>query len=144
MNALSYGNSAMTAPTVMNYTETENLSSIDNLIHRKGRLFRTKMEVLAFEIVQRLCIKSTNLESLDAQQTGLIERLRSLDRQAQYHLRDHQEKRTFYEAMVKLEQERRSQHVECWRDVVMVMRDLLEVWESHENAKVRSQFINHA
>ena len=31
-----------------------------------------------------------------------------------------------------------------WRDVVLVMRDFLETWEAHEQAKNRSIFLQHA
>ena len=43
-----------------------------------------------------------------------------------------------------LEKERRTEDVECWRDVVMVMRDFLVVWEAHEQAKTKAIFLEHA
>lgn len=42
-----------------------------------------------------------------------------------------------------LQAEVRSEHVKCWRDVVLVMRDFLLAREAHEQAKGRAIFINH-
>ena len=48
------------------------------------------------------------------------------------------------ESALRLESQRRDEDVQCWRDIVMVMRDFLVAWEAHEQAKNRSIFINHA
>ena len=61
-----------------------------------------------------------------------------LDRLARYHLREHREKSALYQQMFNLGAERRAQDVDCWRDVVHVMRDFLYAWEAHETAKSRA------
>ena len=36
------------------------------------------------------------------------------------------------EPLLAIDVEGRQQEVECWRDVIMVMRDFLEIWGSHQ------------
>ena len=62
---------------------------------------------------------------------------------ALYHLREHQDKGIFYRKLLDFQTEARSEQVECWRDVVMVMRDFLMTWEAHEQAKARAIFIQN-
>ena len=119
-------------------------TALDQLLGVKSRVLRTKLEVLSFEMAERLRIWDRNLERIDGDKervTGVMERISRL---AEYHLRDHREKSQLYEALFDLENERRSQDVECWRDIVMVMRDFLAVWEAHEQAKARGIFLDHA
>lgn len=118
-------------------------SSIDDFIHGRSRILRTKLEVLACEIRERLQIRVKNLERIDDDKVHTSALLVDLDRRAHYLTRQHKEKAPFYDQLFKLEQERRLQEVECWRDVVMVMRDFLYAWEAHEQAKARAIFINH-
>lgn len=124
--------------------KSRNDSSLENLIHLKGRIQKTKCEVFAFEIIQRLCLKGKVQRSVDEESERVLTMLQSLSSQANYHLRDHQEKRVLYEALFRLAEQRRSEEIECWKDVTMVMRDLLQVWELHESAKARSIFIENA
>jgi hypothetical protein len=118
-------------------------SSIDDFIHGRSRILRTKLEVLALEIRERLQIRVNNLERIDKDKIHTSTLLVDLDRRAHYLTRQHKEKAPFYDQLFKLEQERRLQDVECWRDVVMVMRDFLYAWEAHEQAKARAVLINH-
>jgi hypothetical protein len=119
-------------------------TALDQLLGVKSRILRTKLEVLSFEMGERLRLWNRNLGRIDADKerlTGVMERISRL---AEYHFRDHREKSELYEELFNLETERRSQDVECWRDVVMVMKDFLAVWEAHEQAKARAIFLDHA
>jgi hypothetical protein len=118
-------------------------SSLDDFIHSRTRILRTKLEVLASEIRERLQIRVKNLERVADDKIHITAMLVDLDRRANYLTREHKEKSPFYEQLFKLEQEKRLQDVECWRDVVMVMRDFLYAWEAHEQAKVKAIFLDH-
>jgi hypothetical protein len=59
-------------------------------------------------------------------------------------MREHQEKRALYELLFKAKQEERLQDVECWRDIVLVMRDFLNTWDAHEQMQARAIFLDHA
>lgn len=43
--------------------------------------------------------------------------------------------------LLDLNRERRTQDIECWRDLVHVFRDLLQIWEDLEQAKVRDSML---
>lgn len=117
---------------------------LGDLFNPAGRILKTKLEVLTLEFFQRINIKTENLSSISNQERELREHIEVLTRQANYQLRSHQEKRVFYESLAKLKQERRNQHTDCWKDIFMLMNELLEVWDRHEQVKARSQFLNAA
>ncbi len=118
-------------------------ASLDDLVRQKSRILSRKLDILGAEIAWRLHIGACNLHSLQEDKQRLGEMLSRLDHAALYHLRQHQEKGPLYRTLFALETETRAQHVECWRDVAMVMRDFLYAWEAHEQARSRAIFIDH-
>ena len=117
---------------------------IENLFDQKRRIVHTKLEVLASEIFERMRIRTVNVGRIEHDKDRLYEMLVKLDRQANYHLREHQDKRVFYEVLFKVKQEQRQEDVECWRDIVLVMRDFLYAWEVREQIQARAMFLDHA
>jgi len=117
---------------------------IENLFEQRRRIVHTKLEVLASEIFERMRIRTVNLGKTEHDKDRLYEMLRLLERQANYHLREHQDKRVLYEVLFKVKQEERQQDVECWRDIVLVMRDFLYAWEVREQMQARAMFLDHA
>jgi hypothetical protein len=127
-----------------NPVQQESDFTLDDLIHQKGRILQTKLEVLATEMIERLRIRSRNLEAINRDHEHATVLLNQLAVQANYHIREHSDKRVFYETLFSLERERREQDVECWQDIVQVMRDFLLAWEAHQQAKARATFLGHA
>jgi hypothetical protein len=125
------------------YTPQSPGLDLDAVFGNKGRVLRTKLEVFASEIFERFRIRLQNLALIEEDQNKLYDLLDKLDRQARYHLREHAEKRVLYEFLFKVKQERRAQDVECWRDVVMVMRDFLYTWDAHQQMKARARLLDH-
>jgi len=117
---------------------------LDHLLHSKSRILRTKLDVLATEIVARLGIWNRNLERISGEKAGVAELLDQSTRLARYHLRDQRDVGRLREDALKLDSQQREEDVQCWKDVVTVMRDFLTSWEAHEQAKSRAIFINHA
>ena|ERR1041385_5704697 len=117
--------------------------SIDDLVQGRTRIVKTKLEVLASAIHTRLQIRSANLERIEDNQTKTSKMLIELDKRANYLTRQHREKSPFYTELFKLQSERRSQDVECWRDIVLILRDFLSAWEAHEQAKAKAMFLDH-
>ena len=117
--------------------------ALDQFLHSKGKILKTKLEVLAAEVLQRLNIRDVNIARIGHDQTLLSEITQVLSRQANYGQREHKDKTPMYAKGFDLERERRTQDAECWRDIVMVMRDFLNIWESHEQAQSRAIFLNH-
>jgi hypothetical protein len=91
----------------------------------------------------RFGIRAKNLDRLDEDQVLVETMLQKLDRAALYHSREHKEKGTLYQAFFSIREKKRQQETECWRDVVMVMRDFLYVWETHEQMQARAIFLEN-
>src|SRR5216117_1096474 len=136
----------------MNYTFTSTEAAdapesqdrfLDDLLHLKSKVLSTKLEVLAFELLWRFGIRAKNLDRLDGDQNLVQAMLEKLDRAAIYHFREHREKGTLYQTFFSLQEQKRQQDTECWRDVVMVMRDFLYVWEAHEQMQARAIFLEN-
>ena len=119
-------------------------SALDDLIHGKSRILETKLDVLASEIHARLTMWDRNLDRIDHEKQTVDLLMGQCTRLARYHLRDQQDVSRAQESALRLESQRRDEDVQCWRDIVLVMRDFLVDWEAHEQAKSRSIFINHA
>jgi len=85
-----------------------------------------------------------NLDRIGSDKEQVEALLSQSTRLARYHLRDQREVTRFHDSTLRLESQRRDEDIQCWRDVVLVMRDFLDTWEAHAQAKSRSIFINHA
>jgi hypothetical protein len=118
--------------------------ALSELFETETRIVRGKLEVLAAEIHGRIVIHANNVNRIDRDQEVARETLERLDRLARYHFREHSEKGIFYRTLFALEQERRTQDVECWRDIVLVMRDFILVWETHERIKAKGRLFADA
>jgi len=119
-------------------------ASLDLLLNFKSRILRSKLEVLASEIYTRLNLADRNLGRINDEKARVQEIVTKFTRLANYGRREHKDQNVLYQQIFDLETQRRSEDIECWRDIVMVMRDFLEVWEAHEQAKARAIFLNHA
>jgi len=117
--------------------------SLDDLILQQSAILAHKLDIPGAEIWWRLHVSSRNLTALADDRDHVQDLLDRLHVAANYHLREHQEKGVLYRKLFELETEQRSERVECWRDVVMVMRDFLEVWEAHEQARAKAIFIQN-
>lgn len=119
-------------------------NALDQLLGAKPRILRTKLEVLASEIQARFAMWDRNLDRI-ADGKGQVEAL--LDessRLARYHLRDPNEATRLRESAIQLDSQQRQEDIQCWRDTVQVMRDFLNAWEVHEQARSKAIFLNHA
>jgi hypothetical protein len=115
--------------------------TLDDLIHSNTRILRTNVEAVASAIGERLKIRRDNIGRIADDKDKLSEMLQKISVGANYHLRDHREKGPFYQRMFDLERERRDQDTDCWRDIVLVLRDFLTFWDEYERAKARGAFL---
>jgi len=110
---------------------------LDNLIHGKSKILGQKLDILASEMRWRLHMIAANLKRIDQDQEHLTATMQRLEQQTLYGLRDNDEKGALYRKLLDLETEKRTQHTACWQDMAKVMRDFLEVWEAHEQSRIR-------
>ena len=123
---------------------SESANALDNLLHSKPRILRTKLEVLASEIQARFAMWDRNLERIDGDKGKVESLVNESARLARYHLREPNEATRLRESALQLDAQQRQEDIQCWRDTVQVMRDFLNAWEVHEQAKSRAIFFNHA
>lgn len=116
---------------------------LEDLLHQKSGILTKKLDILAAEMRWRLHTTARNLAGLEQDTTRLQDMLTSLDTATHYHLREHRDKAPVYQQLFEVENRKRAENVECWRDLVMVMRDFLAVWEAHEQSRSRAIFLNH-
>ncbi len=122
----------------------EPAGTLDNLLHARSRILRTKLEVLASEIQARFAMWDRNLDRIGGDKGQVEALLTESSRLARYHLREPNEATQLRESSLQLDSQQRQEDIQCWRDVVQVMRDFLNAWEVHEQARSRAIFINHA
>jgi len=125
------------------WTNGDEESSVDTFIHGRTRILKTKLEVLASEIHQRVAIRTSNLEQIDKEEKEISAKNSNPHFFSHYTLRDTSERNPFPDQLFELQTQRRNEDVECWRDVVQVMRDFLMAWETHEMAKAKADFLNN-
>jgi hypothetical protein len=117
---------------------------LENLIGLKSHILKTKLEVLATEIAQRWFLRQQNQALIGDEGERVNREQARLSRQVNYQLREPRDLTAFQQQRFRLDQEQRDQETACWKDIVPVLRDFLEVWEAHEQAKARAMFLNHA
>jgi hypothetical protein len=123
-------------------THIDSDKSLEDLLHQKTRIVNTKLELIALAINERVGIWKRNLKRIEEDNYRLAYMLDKLARATNYGLRKHDEKRVFYERIFDLRSQVREEDVECWRDIVLVMRDFLVAWEAHEQAKAKAIFLD--
>jgi DNA-binding protein H-NS len=117
--------------------------TLDDLIHSNTRILRTKVEMIAAAAQERLKIRRDNIARIADDREKLAEMMHKISIAANYHLRDHKEKDRLYQRAFDLAREHRDQDTECWRDIVLVLRDFLNFWDEYERAKARGEFLQN-
>ncbi len=117
-------------------------AGIEQLFESRTAILKTKLEVFASEIFDRLHIRQKNLLAIDCNREQLGTLIADVTRQADYLLRDRRDVLSLQQIDFDLEKERREQETSCWRDVADVMKDFLEVWEALAQARARSVFLS--
>jgi len=126
--------------TLQSQDETADLS-IDELVHQRTQILNEKLRVLGDSIEARLRLRRLNAERLTYDSLTLTNMLLEFDPNYGRRPEDPQLRQKLYGHHFDLRKEGRQQDVECWRDVVMVARDFLTAWESHEQARARAMFL---
>src|SRR4051812_7148223 len=108
---------------------------MQQLFDQRTSILKTKLEVFAAEIFDRLRIRQQNLSSIASDQERLGPLITDVTRQANYMMRDRNDALTLERLQFELEAQKREQDTSCWRDTADVMKDFLEVWEALAQAR---------
>ncbi len=136
-------NEPVYSPTPTTLVSQTDDSILEDLIHRKTRILASKLEVLAVVMQVRLDVFDCNLKTISEDRERVQGMLEQLDRQARYHFREHRDKGVLYQSLFRLSEERRSQAVECWRDIFMALKEFLLAKEAHDQSQARAIFIQN-
>lgn len=117
--------------------------SLEDFIHHRTKILKTKLEVLIGEMNERLNLKRKNLSDLDSDKSNLEEMIQKIAIQANYGLVDGKNKTSLSQKMFELNKEKREENKACWSDTVKVMRDFLDTWDAHEQAKAKSRLLKN-
>ena len=131
-------------PTLSVPEKNDSTKELDEFINRKGQVLNSKLEVLASEVLLRLDIRKQNLQRIDEDKDRAAMLLNRVSRLCNYNLAEPQEKTRLQQQFFDAEVEKRREHVEAWKDVTKVMRDLIDVWEAQAGAQSRARLLSHA
>lgn len=109
--------------------------NLEVMLHQPVDILRTKLEILASQIVERIHLRKENLHRIGNDERRVYDMLRKLV----YRVLDARALSPFYEQIFSLAKERREQDVECWRDVTQVLRDFLYIFGAFEEARSQSE-----
>jgi len=112
-------------------------NTLDDFVFLRGKILKSKLEILASEITDRFQIRKRNRNLMEKDEEKVWKLLHP------YHIPSHRDSTSLYERVFDLKRESRDEDVKCWSDVVMVMRDFLNTWEAFEQARARSDLIRH-
>lgn len=119
----------------------ESDSFLEDLLGRKAEIVAANLDALAVALTVRVRLWAEQLDGIEEDRECAERFLAQLDHQARYHLRDHRDKTPFYRVLFSLEEERRTRAAECWRDLVLVLRDFLLAREVHQQSQARAMFL---
>lgn len=128
----------------MEQDDSPSMHGLDLILNQRADLLRTKLSVLTNELCDRVRLREQNLERLAGERERVESDLCRVARLARYDLREPRDLGPFHQQRAQLDAELRRQGVDCWQDVVPVIRDFLEVWEALEQARARAIFLNDA
>lgn len=122
----------------MPHPPEQSTDPISELFSQRSKILQTKLGILSAQVIERLTIRANNLNSLIEEESELSNRILNREhRDASSHNLDNLRQQKHF-----ILQEKRSQDVECWRDLSHTLRDLLRTWEELEQSKVRDQLLD--
>ena len=117
--------------------------SIERFINSRAHILDTKLQVFSQEIQERLRIHNDNVSAINYQSLLTYSQILTFHPTYGTGRYDRALVNSLYQERNDLAKELRQQHVECWRDVVMVMREFLFAWEAREQAHSKSLFLKN-
>ena len=116
--------------------------SVDQLIGQRRDILATKLDVLTAQLHERLDLWTKHTDSLDYDDCRLGTAIHTLYVQSGRYIQGADRRMTGLQKQgFDITEQRREQDVECWRDVAMLTRDLLGVWEAYQKAKAKAELI---
>lgn len=114
--------------------------SLEHMLVGKQEILQTKLDVLIVSIQQRFKIRDQNIEKIEEDKLKTTNQLLYFHPQYGAGVQGQNMTPSLYRQYMDLNQSSRREEADCWRDVMFVMRDLLQTWDSLQEAKNRAHF----
>lgn len=114
--------------------------SLEHMLVGKQEILQTKLDVLVVSVQQRFKIRNQNLNSIEEDKLKTTNQLLYFHPRYGAGVQGQSMTPTLYRQYMELNQSIRREESDCWRDVMFVMRDLLQTWDSLQEAKNRTHF----
>ena len=116
-------------------------NSLDVLLSQRSGILSTKLDVFMIELLERMNLRTKNLDRIDHDECSVRNLISDFHQTTGGYAQDGKERFGLYRQLLDIEKERRDQDVECWRDLVTVMRDVLSAWEESESSKSKMRML---
>lgn len=116
--------------------------SIDEFLGTRRTILGKKLEVFVAEIAARLALRSQKIDKVCSEREKVEGLIEFIHKKIPYNPALTQQGTMLHQQVFRLEEELRREETDCWRDLVMIMRDLLFAWEGYESARARGRFLN--
>lgn len=117
--------------------------ALEAILSGRSEILQTQLSVAAVQIVERLRIRSQNLERILEEELQVGSRLIPFEGK---YLGQTPDLMGLESVLIgkqsELAKERRQQDTECWRDLIQVMRDLMSAWEGWSGQQAKQRFLN--
>jgi len=132
----------MTLPDSSSNARVPTNPNLNAVLRGRTELLATRFEVAAVQIIERLRIRAQNLQQILEEDLEIGSRRLAIGSGSPFPspLFNELDGRLI-EKQSWLQRERRLEEKECWRDLTMVMRDLLNAWEALSQAKAKERFL---
>lgn len=117
--------------------------ALEAILSGRSEILQTRLSVAAVQIVERLRIHSHNLERILEEELKVGSQLIPFEKKYLGQAPDMMGlENLLLGKQSELSKERRQQDVECWRDLIQVMRDLMGAWEGWSGQQAKQRFLN--
>lgn len=133
--------------TMIPHTETVTSASgntaLQALLGGRSGLAETRLAVTAAQIIERLRIRAFNQQQLMKEELSVDSRLSQLRNAGLTGRPDMMNLESALDQKIsQLQGEQRRENTECWRDLTLVIRDLLNAWEGFSRNEAKNRFLS--
>jgi hypothetical protein len=117
-------------------------SAMQALLNGRSELTETRLAVTAAQIVERLRMRASHLSQLMDEELAVDSKLLNVRESGFGGGTDMMNLESLLEQQSsQIRSAQRRENTECWRDLTMVIRDLLNAWEGFSRDQAKNRFI---
>jgi multidrug efflux pump subunit AcrA (membrane-fusion protein) len=130
-------------PHTETITSVPGNTALQALLDGRSGLAETRLAVTAAQIIERLRIRASNLQQLMKEELSVDSRIARLQNALPAGRSDMMNLESVLEQKIsQLRGEQRRENTECWKDLTLVIRDLLNAWEGFFRNEAKNRFLS--